>query len=142
MVHFIILTKTKQQKQTNKNVRLLWYRSLNLKSPFPTGYLKSGVPTIKPFLRQESGSFNSYKWMYKRQYGLSLFSLNVIAGISNVYIVSHHSKGMFINKNWSFLLFLNCLLILIFSISPSLELDSDKITEHRPILLNWKHWSS
>lgn len=77
-------------------------RSLNLKSPFPTGYLKSGVPTIKPFLRQESGLFNSYKWMYIRQYGLSLFSLNVIAGISNVYIVSHHSKGMFINKKLIF----------------------------------------
>lgn len=137
MVHFIILT------QTNKQKRQAFVVSIpKPKKPISNWFLKSGVPTIKPFLRQESGLFNSYKWMYIRQYGLSLFSLNVIARISNVYIVSHHSKGMFINKNWSFLLFLNCLLILIFSISPSLELDSDKITEHRPILLNWKHWSS
>lgn len=137
MVHFIILT------QTNKQKRQAFVVSIpKPKKPISNWFLKSGVPTIKPFLRQESGSFNSYKWMYKRQYGLSLFSLNVIARISNVYIVGHHSKGMFINKNWSFLLFLNCLLILIFSISPSLELDSDKITVHRPILLNWKHWSS
>lgn len=137
MVHFIILT------QTNKQKRQAFVVSIpKPKKPISNWFLKSGVPTIKPFLRQESGLFNSYKWMYIRQCGLSLFSLNVIARISNVYIVSHHSKGMFINKNWSFLLFLNCLLILIFSISPSLELDSDKITEHRPILLNWKHWSS
>lgn len=138
MVHFIILTKTKNKTtQTNKQKRQAFVVLIpKPKKPISNWFLKSGVPTIKPFLRQESGLFNSYKWMYIRQYGLSLFSLNVIARISNVYIVGHHSKGMFINKNWSFLLFLNCLLILIFSISPSLELDSDKITEHRPILLN------
>lgn len=95
--------KQNKTTQTNKQKRQAFVVSIpKPKKPISNWFLKSGVPTIKPFLRQESGLFNSYKWMYIRQYGLSLFSLNVIAGISNVYIVSHHSKGMFINKKLIF----------------------------------------
>lgn len=42
--------KTKKNPtQTNKQKRQVFVVSLNLKSPFPTGYIKSGVPTIKHF---------------------------------------------------------------------------------------------
>lgn len=54
--------KQNKTTQTNKQKRQAFVVSIpKPKKPISNWFLKSGVPTIKPFLRQESGLFNSYK---------------------------------------------------------------------------------